>query len=401
MTNGADLDLLAIHGGKPVRPRLLPYGHQLIDDADIAAVADVLRSDWLTTGPRVTEFEAAFALAVGAADAVAVSNGTAALHSAVWAAGIGPGDEVVVPALTFVASANCVRYVGGTVVFADVRPDTLCLDPVSVAARITPRTRAIISVDFAGQPCDMDELLALARANGLVVIEDAAHAIGAAYRGRRVGTIADLTTFSLHPVKQMTTGEGGMVATSDPDLARRLRLFRGHGITTDARQREAQGSWFYEMHELGWNYRLTDLQCALGLAQLRKVPAWLVRRKAIAAIYDQALESVAEVDGPTVLPDRESGWHLYVIQLRLDRLSVDRATVFAALRAENIGVNVHYIPVPWHPYYRGLGYAPGQWPRTEAAYERLLTLPLWAGMTDDDVADVVRAVTKVCSALRR
>jgi len=386
---------LAINGGAPVRAQMLPYGHQWIGDDDVEAVIQVLRSDWLTTGPNVARFEEAFATQVGAKYAVAVCNGTAALHAAVFAAGIGPGDEVIVPAMTFAASANCVLYQGGTVIFADVRADTLNLDPACVKAAITPRTRAIITVDYTGQPSDLDELNALAARHNLKVIEDASHALGATYRHRPVGKLAHLTTFSLHPVKHITTGEGGVITTDDAEMAARLRLFRNHGITTDHRQRETAGSWFYEMVELGYNYRLTDFQCALGLSQLKKLPAWLARRRRIAARYTEAFAALPEMELPAVLPDRESGWHLYVIRLNLERLRVGRAEIFKALRAENIGVNVHYIPVPWHPYYQKLGYAKGQWPMAEAAYERVISLPIFPAMSDPDVEDVIQAVFKV------
>ena len=389
---------LAIHGGAPTRPSMLPYGRHTVDDEDIESVVTALRSGWLTTGPTVAAFEAAFAETVGARYAVAVSNGTAALHAAAFAAGVGPGDEVVTTPLTFAATANCARYLGATVVFADVRPDTLNLDPVDVARRITPRTRAIIPVDYTGQPADLDELGQLAARHGVRVIEDASHALGATYHGRRIGAVAPLTTFSLHPVKHVTTGEGGVVTTDDPALRDRLKMFRTHGITSEANER---AGWLYEMVALGFNYRLSDLQCALGLSQLRKLGGSLKRRRAIAADYAERFASVAELEAVTMLPDREPAWHLYVIRLRLDRLRVDRAEIFRALRAENIGVNVHYIPVPWHPYYRDLGYRRGGWPVAEAAYEGLLSLPMFPAMTDRDVDDVVRAVTKVVGHFRR
>jgi perosamine synthetase len=392
---------LALDGGQPIRSNLLPYGHQVIDEEDIQTVVDVLRSDWLTTGPNVAAFEQALAQQVGAEYAVAVSNGTAALHAAAFAAGIRPGDEVIVPPITFAASANCVRYQGGTVVFADVRSDTLNLDPKCVAAAITSRTTAIVTVDYTGQPADLDELKALARQHHLIVIEDAAHALGATYHHQPIGALSDLTTFSLHPVKHITTGEGGVITTNNAELATRLRLFRNHGITSDHRQREQTGSWFYEMVELGYNYRITDFQCALGLSQLKKLPKWLAHRRAIAARYTAAFSAMPEIEPPATLTDREPAWHLYVIRLKLDRWRVGRAEVFAALRAENIGVNVHYIPVPWHPYYQSLGYRTGQWPVAEAAYERMISLPMWAGMIDRDVEDVIAAVQKVIEAYRR
>lgn len=391
---------LAIDGGDPVRSAMLSYGHQTIERADLDAVEAALASDWLTTGPMVDRFEADFAAKVTAPYAVAVSSGTAALHAAAFAAGIGPGDEVIVPALTFAASANCVLYQGGSVVFADVRNDTLTLDADSVEDRLTQRTRAIITVDYAGQPADIAELKSLASAHGLLLIEDASHSLGAMYRGSPVGSLADFTTFSFHPVKLITTGEGGMVTTASPGGARSMRHFRNHGITTDARQREAFGSWRYEMEFLGNNYRLTDFQCALGLQQIGRLDRFLNRRKEIAAIYDRELCSMAEIELPKVLPDRTSAWHLYVIRLNLGLVRESRRRVFDALRAENIGVNVHYIPVPWHPFYRRLGFAAGQWPVAEGEYERLLTLPLWPGMSDGDAESVVEALKKVVGAYR-
>ena len=394
----SELSHLAIYGGEPVRPTPLPYGHQIIDDEDIDAVVNVLRSDWLTTGPAISAFETAFAAFVGARHAVAVSSGTAALHAAAFAAGLGPDDEVIVPALTFVASANCARYVGASVVFSDVRSDTLTLDPAEVARLVGPKTRAIMAVDYAGQPADLDELRAIAQSRGIRLIEDAAHSIGATYRERRIGTISDITIFSMHPVKQMTSGEGGVVVTNDDEIAARVRRFRNHGISSDARHREATGSWSYEMTELGFNYRLTDFQAALGLSQLRKLPEWIARRRAIVKKYDLALSGRRNIELMRMLPDRQGACHLYTIRLNPGRFSVDRATIFRALRAENIGVNVHYIPVPWHPYYQALGYKKGDWPVAEDAYERLLTLPLWAGMTDGDVDDVVAAIDKISVA---
>ena len=380
--------------------KVLPYGRQWIDESDIEAVTEVLRSDWLTTGPKVGEFEEAFAKLVGAKHAVAVSNGTAALHAAAYAAGIDHEAEVIVPPMTFAASANCVRYRGGKVVFADVRPDTLCIDVDRVRAVASERTRAIVAVDYTGQPADLDELSALCRERGWVLIEDAAHALGGSYRERRVGSIADLTTFSLHPVKQITTGEGGVITTNDDELARKLRLFRNHGITSDHRQREAQGSWFYEMVDLGYNYRITDFQCALGLSQLRRLPEWLDRRRVIAAAYDLAFENLP-LDPVRMLPDRESAWHLYVVLLRLEALTADRAVVFRTLREEGLGVNVHYIPVHFHPYYQRFGWMRGDFPVAEAAYDRMITLPLFPAMSDADVAFVIEAVDRVLSRFSR
>ena len=392
---------LALFGGTPVRSTLLPYARQTVDEDDIRAVVEVLRSPWLTTGPEVQEFEHAFAKQTGAAHAVAVSSGTAALHAAVFAARIGSGDEVIVPAMTFAATANCVRYVGGTVVFVDVRSDTLSIDPAKAAEAVSPRTRAIVAVDYAGQPADLDELKDLAERRGLVLIEDASHAAGAIYRGRRIGSVSPLTTFSFHPVKHVTTGEGGMLTTAEESVAARLRSFRNHGITTGHREREAHGSWWYEMVDLGYNYRLTDVQCALGRSQLRKLSEWLSRRHTIAVAYRQAMKELTELEPIDMLSDRTSAWHLYPVRVRLDRLRVGRAEVYRALRAENIGVNVHYIPVPWHPYYQGLGYVKGKWPVAEAAYKTLLSLPIFPSMSDQDVNDVLTACEKVLAAYRK
>lgn len=389
---------LAIEGGTPVRQAFLPYGRQSVDEADIAAVVEVLRSDWLTTGPKVEELEIAWADRVGARHAIAVNSGTAALHAAVFAADIGPGDEVVVTPLTFAASANCVLYQGGTPVFADVQPDTLNIDPAAVAAAVTSRTRAIIAVDYTGQPADLDELRDIAERYGLILIEDAAHAVGGVYKGRSIGAISDLTTFSTHPVKHVTTGEGGLITTNDELAAQRMRWFRNHGITSDHRQRAEKGGWFYEMVALGYNYRLPDINCALGVSQLRKLESWLARRRAIAAHYTQAFADFPAVRTVVVRPDREPAWHIYPILLETTRLRMGRAEVFAALRAENIGVNVHYIPVHWHPFYAERGYQRGLCPIAEDAYERLITLPLFPAMTEQDVMDVVEAVFKVLGA---
>lgn len=390
---------LALNGGTPTRAQLLPYGRQHITDADVDAVVHVLRSDWLTTGPTVGAFEQRCAQVVGAAHGVAVSSGTAALHAAMHALRIKPGHEVIVPAITFVASANCIVYHGGTPVFADVDPRTLLLDPASAASAITPRTRAIVAVDYAGQPCDYTALRALAASRGVALVADACHSLGARDAGRLVGGVADLACFSFHPVKHVTTGEGGLIATNDADMALRLRAFRNHGITTDARQREAEGAFHYEMTELGFNYRITDIQCALGMAQLERLPAFLARRREIAARYDAAF---ARLDGVQPLATRggvEHAYHLYVVALELERLRVDRATVFRALRAENIGVNVHYMPVYLHPYYRErFGHRPGLCLAAERVYARLLSLPMFPGMADSDVDDVVAAVDKVLAA---
>lgn len=386
---------LAIEGGTPVRDKMLSYGRQIIDQEDIQAVNEALTSDWLTTGPKIAEFETLFAEYTGAKHAVAVSNGTAALHVALFAAGIKPGTEVITTPFTFVATANAVRYMGGTVKFADIRPDSYNIDPNKIEALITNNTKAIIAVDFAGHPADFDEINALAKKYNLTVIEDAAHSLGANYKNSNVGSLSHLTTFSLHPVKHITTGEGGMITTDDPELAKRMRLFRNHGIALDHKQREAIGSWHYDMTDLGFNYRLTDIQSALGISQLKKLNHWVQRRQEIADKYTAAFQEIPEILPPTTLPGSQSSWHLYVIQLDLERLNVNRDQVFKALRGENIGVNVHYIPVPWHTYYQNLGYAKGQWPVTESLHEKILSLPMWPGMSDQDVTDTITALQKV------
>jgi perosamine synthetase len=370
-----------------------------MDEGDIQAVVEVLRSDWLTTGPRVGEFERALAERVNSEEAVAVSSGTAALHAAVTALEIGPGDEVIVPALTFAASANCVVFQGAAPVFADVAADTLLVDPADVESKITTRTRAIIAVDYAGQPCDYDALRTLAKRRNLALIADACHSLGGNYKGRSVGTLADLSVFSLHPVKAMTTGEGGVITTDDFDLASRMRRFRNHGIGSDHFQRSQNGSWFYDMAELGYNYRLTDIQCALGLSQLRRLPEWVARRRSIARRYDEALADLPIIRPQLVGKDVRHAYHLYVVRMDAARLNADRAKLFAALRAEGIGVNVHYLPVHLHSFYRArFGTGPGLCPRTEAAYEQILSLPIFPDMRDGDVEDVIEALWKVISA---
>ena len=387
------MERLAIHGGRPVREQLLPYGRQMITEADIAAVADVLRSDWITTGPTVEAFESAMADVVGARHAVSFSSGTAALHGATFAAGLTGGDEAITTPLTFCATANAVLYQGATPVFADIRDDVLTMDADDVARRVTSRTKALLPVDFAGHPADLDAMMSLADRHGLVVIEDAAHALGATYRGRNVGSIAHMTMFSFHPVKHLTTAEGGLIATNDDNLARRLRMFRSHGIDSDARARQAEGQWFYEMTELGFNYRLTDLASALGLSQVPRLSDNLARRRQVADRYSAELAGVAGLRVPTVADDVEHAYHLYPV--RVDA-GIDREDVFRALRAEGLGVNVHYIPVHLHPYYRSrFGYQGGEFPLAERAYEQLISLPMFHGLTDHDVDDVVAAVRKV------
>ena len=348
------------------------------------------------------EFEEAFAARVGATHAVSFSSGTAALHAAAFAAGLKPGDEAITSPLTFAATANCVLYQEATPVFADVTADTLNLDPDEVEKKISRHTRAILPVDYAGHPASLTPIRDIAQKHELVVIEDACHALGAEYEQRQVGGIADMTVFSFHPVKHVTTGEGGMVTTNNPQFAETLRRFRNHGISSGARQRQNAGQWHYEMVLLGFNYRLPDILCALGIQQLKKLDANLARRREIATRYSDAFRQIPGVIPPTVRAEANPAWHLYPIRLEAEKLTVDRARVFRALRAENIGVNVHYIPVHLHPYYRDrFGYKGGEFPVAENAYTRLISLPMFHAMSDQDTEDVIEAVTKVVTYFKR
>lgn len=390
---------LAIDGGEPVRASLLPYARQSISDEDVVAVVETLRSPWLTTGPRVRAFEAEVERFTGARHAVAFSSGTAALHGATTALGLGPDDEGITTPMTFAASANAILYTGADVVFADIAdPRRMDLDLDAVAARVTPRTKVIVAVDYAGHPEDYAGLRRVADRErpGIAIIADASHSLGAVRSGRSVGTMADLTVLSLHPAKIITTGEGGAVLTDRDDLADRLRRFRNHGISTELAGRR---DWRYEMVELGYNYRLSDIGAALGSSQIARIDRFLERRRALAARYLERLRDHWAVEVPSVAPDANPSWHFFFVLLRLDRLTVDRAAVFAALRAEGIGVNVHYIPVHLHPYYRAR-YPGVSMPVAEVAYERLLTLPLFPEMSDRDLDGVAAAIDKVTTAYR-
>lgn len=400
----------------------IPYGRQSIDDADIEAVVKVLKSDYLTTGPAVEAFEKKVADYVGAKYAVAVSNGTAALHVACLAAGIGEGDEVITTPITFAASANCVLYCGGTPVFADIDPDTYNISPEELEKKITSRTKAIIPVHYTGQPCDMDAILEIAHKHDLLVIEDGAHALGASYKGKKIGSIADMTCFSFHPVKPVTTGEGGMIVTDNEELYRRLVLYRSHGITRDKdmmQQYEEQlqqssdpalqeaadmlrgdvidpGGWYYQQLELGYNYRITDISCALGASQMDKLDRFLERRRQIAKKYDEAFADIPQIMTPWQQEGCQSGWHLYMIQT----MERSRREVFDGLRQAGIGVNVHYIPVYRHPYYQRNGYAGVHCLNAEAFYERAISLPIFPGLTGQQQDYVIEHVIKECTAIK-
>ncbi len=393
----------AIFGGVPVRDTKLSYGRQYIDSEDIAAVADTLNSDFLTCGPKVEAFEAELCQLTGAGYAAAVSNGTAALHVACLAAGIGPGDEVITTPITFAATANAVLYCGGTPIFADIDPETYEIDPLSIESKITHKTKAVITVDFTGQACDYDAIRAVCRKHGLLLIEDAAHSIGTRYRGIPVGKIADLTTFSFHPVKTVTAGEGGAVLAQDAALAERVKLFARHGITREKELLRDQGNsgWYYEQQLLGYNYRLTDLQCALAVSQLKKLDRFAARRRELAEQYDRLLGAIPEVRLQKETDGSETVRHLYILRLDFIGLCCTRKEIYDALQAENIGVNVHYIPVYYFPYYQQLGYQKGLCPRAEEYYESCLTLPLFYSMTDRDQLDVVHAVDKVITYYRK
>lgn len=372
---------------------MIPYGRQTIDEDDINAVVDVLKSDYLTTGPKIAEFEQAVASYTGAKYAVAISNGTSALHAACFAAGIGQGDEVITTPLTFAASANCVLYCGGTPVFADVDPYTYNIDPEDIRKKITDKTKAIIAVHLAGQPCDMDEIHSIAQEHNLIVIEDGAHALGSVYKGKKVGCLSDMTTFSFHPVKPITTGEGGMIMTDNEELYKRLVLFRSHGITRDnSMMTRNEGPWFYQQLDLGYNYRITDIQCALGCSQMRKLDKFLKRRRELVERYNNAFIECDNIVTPYQLPDTQSGWHLYIVQVK----NHDRKQVFETLRDKGIGVNVHYIPVYMHPYYREHGYKDIHCANAEEIYSHIISLPLYPGLTDEQQDYVIDTLKQLC-----
>jgi perosamine synthetase len=374
---------------------MIPYGRQWVDEEDIQQVVQVLRSDWLTTGPSVERFEKAVAEFVGGEYGVAVSSGTAALHAAMDAANIGPGDEVIVPSMTFAATANAVVFQGGRPVFTDVHPNTLLIDSTQAEAKISSRTKAIVAVDYAGQPCDYDALRSITKRHNLILMADACHALGAEYKGRKVGTLADLTVFSFHPVKHITTGEGGMVITDSAGYAEKMGRFRNHGIPTDHRQRTKNVTWFYEMTDLGYNYRLTDFQCALGLSQLRKLPDWIARRREIAREYDLAFAKLPAITPLDTSSDITHAYHLYVIRLEGAQERGGRSGIFETLRKEGIGVNVHYFPVHLHPFYRKrFATHPGMCPVAEVAYEQILSLPIFPAMEDREVKEVIKAVRR-------
>ena len=375
---------------------MIPYGHHDIDDDDVAAVEAVLRGEWLTTGPAVDAFEDHLRAWTGGTPVVAVSSGTAALHTAYAAAGIGPGDEIITPPMTFIATQATAAALGATVVFADVLDDTANIDPEAAAAAITPRTKAIVAVDYAGHPADMDALRAIADRNGLLLIEDAAHSLGSTYRGRPVGSLADITAFSFFPTKNITTAEGGAVAVRDPEMLLRAREFSRQGLIRDPTRHRIrdQGPWHQEVHSFGLNYRLPDVLAVLGSQQLTRLAAFKLRRSALKAAYDRALGDVCGVDLPGQRDYVDPVWHLYPIRVPAG----ERRTIFEGLRAAGVGVQLNYLPVYWHPVFAELGYPRGLCPRAEEFYSREISLPMHTRLTDGDQQSVVDAFRTVASS---
>ncbi len=397
------MEKLAINGGTPVRKEKLYYGKQWIDEDDVKAVAEALTDDLITCGPRVAALEKKLCEVTGAKYAVAVSNGTAALHCACIAAGIGAGDEVITSPITFAASANCAVYVGATPVFADIDPETYNIDPDSIEAHITDKTKAVVAVAYTGQSVEYDRIQKICDKHGLILITDAAHAIGTKYNGQPVGSIGDMTCFSFHPVKTVTSGEGGAITTNDPELYKKLRLASQHGIVRnpDDLVHESDGAWYYEMQELGFNYRLTDIQSALLISQLAKLKKFSDRRKEIVNKYNEAFKDVPEIIVQKEIPESDTTRHLYVIQLDLDKLKCTRREFFDALSAENVQPQVHYVPVYFFPFYEKRGYEKGLCPEAEKLYNGMMSIPLYPLMTDSDVDDVITAVKKVVEGYKK
>lgn len=399
MMDGIDsAERLALNGGNPVRKEKIGYGRQWIDEDDIESVVSVLRSDFLTCGPVIVQLEQELASYTGANYAVAVSNGTAALHCACMAAGIGPGDEVITTPLTFAASANCVLYCGAKPVFADINPETYNIDPDDVEAKITERTKAVIAVDFTGQAVPVKEIRDICDRHHLIFIEDAAHSIGTMYDGKHVGSLADMTCFSFHPVKTITAGEGGAVTTNSEKLYRKIVLAHTHGITHEEDFMEDaphEGLWYYEQISLGYNYRMTDFQAALLLSQLRKLERFKRRRKEIVERYNEAFGKIPEIIVQREIAESDTCRHLYLIRLDFEKLTCTRRQFFDAMAAENVQCQIHYVPVYWFPYYRHLGYEKGLCPRAEEVYKGIMSIPLYPKMTDEDVGDVIHAVKKI------
>lgn len=392
------MENLAIYGGAPVRKEKIHYGRQWIDEEDIKAVEGVLQSDFLTCGPKVEALEHSLEKYTGASHAVAVSNGTAALHCACIAAGLGSEDEVITTPLTFAASANCALYVGARPIFADVDMDTYNIDPASIEEHITDKTKAVIAVDFTGQAVKHREIREICDKHGLIFIEDAVHAIGTKYNGKPVGSLANLTCFSFHPVKTITAGEGGAVTTNDDKMYRKLVLAHAHGIEhNEAFMEETphEGGWYYEQLSLGYNYRMTDFQAALLLSQLKKLDGFKARRREIVRRYDEAFSDIDCINIQKEIGQSDTCRHLYIIRLNLEELNCTRRMFFDALVAEGVQPQIHYVPVYWFPYYKSIGYEHGLCPNAEKIYSGIMSIPLYPKMTDRDVEDVIQAVKKV------
>ena len=387
----------AVCGGTPVRETKIFYGHQYLDQADYDAVLEVLKSDYLTCGPKISELEEKLCKITGAKYAVACSNGTAALHMAAMAAGIGAGEELITTPITFAASANCALYCGAKPVFADINEKTYNIDPASVEEHITPATKAVVAVDYTGQAVELDRLLEICHKNNLVLIEDGAHSIGTKYNGKGVGSIADMTTFSFHPVKTITGGEGGAVLTNSEEYYQKLLLARSHGITRvpELMEYENEGPWYYEQVDLGYNYRMTDIQAGLIISQLDKLSMFSDRRKELVARYNAAFEKNDAIIVQEEIPQSDTTRHLYILRMDPEKLTINRREFFDALAAENVCCNVHYIPVYYFPYYQKLGYQKGLCPKAEKLYDEMITLPLYYGMSDQDCDDVIKAVEKI------
>jgi dTDP-4-amino-4,6-dideoxygalactose transaminase len=394
---------LASAGGQPVRKEFLPFSLPMLGEEEKAEVLKVLESGWITTGPRTFEFEKKLASYVGASQAIAVSSCTAALHVSLAALGVGRGDEVITSTLTFCSTANVIIHLGAKPVLVDVQQGTLGMDPSHVERSLTAKTKAIVPVHYAGHPCRMDEIGEIARSKSIHVVEDAAHALGAAHKGRKIGTVSELTCFSFYPIKNITTGEGGAITLEDEELAKKIRLYSLHGMSKDAWKRySSKGAWYYEVLYPGFKYNLTDLQSALGLCQMDKLEDFLARREQIASFYDEAFSQAEELSTLVVEDDVEHSRHLYPILLNLDKLTIDRGRFIEELRAENIGTTVNFVPVHKHPYYRdNFDFGAGDFPVAENAYERLISIPLYPRMTDDDARDVVEAIRKVASHHRK
>jgi len=394
--------LPAIVGGQPTRKDFIPYGKQYIDEEDIQAVNEVLKSPYLTTGPKVEEFEKKLCEFTGAKYAVAISNGTSALHAACYAAGITTGDEVITTPITFAASANCILYCGGTPVFADIDPDTWNISPKEIEKKITCKTKAVIAVDFTGQAVQLDEIREICKKHKLILIEDAAHSIGTKYNGVPVGGIADLTTFSFHPVKTITCGEGGAILTNNKEFYKKMQMFRSHGITRETNiMTKNPYNGYNEQIELGYNYRMTDFQAALGSSQLSKLEIFSQRRSEIVKQYNEAFSKMPQITIQKEIPESDTTRHLYIIRINSDSLKVGREEIYKAINAENVGLQVHYMPVYHHPYYQKLGYKKGLCPVAESLYEEIITIPLYYSLTNEDIESIINAITKVVDYYRK